>query len=128
VKKLCTMICLFTFLMMCLISIMSVSIASAESEDNFIFSAQSNSIWVLNKSTRKMIFLQFKEPDEIWKSNQVTIPVDFNLAKCVLKAVGSRGTCVFLYDKFSGMTTFYKAKKDHSVLKYIVVNIEEDLK
>ena len=102
--------------------------SSAESQGNFIFSALSNSIWVLNKSTRKIIFVQFKKPDAIWKSNQVTVPVDFNLDKCVLKAVGGRGTSVFLYDKSSAMATFYQVKKDHSVDKFMMVNIGEDLK
>ena len=102
--------------------------SSAESQGNFIFSALSNSIWVLNKSTRKMIFVQFKKPGTIWKSNQVTVPVDFNLDKCALKAVGGRGTSVFLYDKSSAMTTFYQVNKDHSVNEFKVVNIGEDLK
>ncbi len=127
-KKLCTMIGVFNFLMMCLISVMFVSIASAESEGNLIFSAQSNSIWALNKSTRKMIFIQFIKPDTIWKSNQVNVLTYFNLNKCVLKAVGGRGTSVFLYDKSSGMTTFYQVQKDHSVNEFVVINIGEDLK
>lgn len=75
-----------------------------------------------------MIFVQFKKPDAIWKSNQVTVPVDFNLDKCALKAVGGRGTSVFLYDKSSAMTTFYQVNKDHSVNEFKVVNIGEDLK
>ena len=127
-KQLCTIIGVFAFFTMCLISVMFVSIASAESEGNFIFSAESNSIWVLNKSTRKMIFVQFKKPDKIWKSNQVTVPVNFNLDKCELKAVGGRGTSVFLYDKSSAMTTFYQVQKDHSVNQFMVINIGEDLK
>jgi len=105
-----------------------MNVAFAEDEGNFIFSAQSNSIWVLNTSTKKLIFVQFKKPDNIWKSNQITVPIDFNLNKCVLKAVGSRGSFAFLCDRSSGMTTFYEVKKDHSIEAYIVVNVGEDLK
>ena len=75
-----------------------------------------------------MIFLKFEKPDSVWKSNQITVPVNFNLDKCEIKAVGSRGGSVFLYDKSLGMITIYKVNKDHSVESYIVVNIEEDLR
>ncbi len=50
-EKSCTMIAVFTLLMTCLINTDFVSIAYAQSEGNFIFPAESNSIWVLNKST-----------------------------------------------------------------------------
>ena len=127
-KKFCTGIGVFALLMMCVISVIRVGTASAESGDNFIFSAQSNSIWVLNKSTKQMIFVQFQKEDKVWKSNQVTVPASFNLDKSVLKAVGGRGTSVFLYDKASGMTTLYRVNKDHSVAKYTVVDTGKDLK
>jgi len=58
----------------------------------------------------------------------LTVPVDFNLDKCALKAIGSRATSVFLYDESSGMTRFYQVKKDHSVDEFMVVSIGEDLK
>jgi hypothetical protein len=127
-KKLSTVIGIFTLLMTFVISTVFVSIASAEGEGNLMFSAQSNCIWVLNKSERKMIFLKFEKPDSVWKSNQVTVPVNFNLDKCEIKAVGSRGGSVFLYDKSLGMITIYKVNKDHSVESYMVVKIEEDFR
>jgi len=58
----------------------------------------------------------------------LTVPVDFNLDKCALKAVGRRGMSVFLYDESSVMTRFYQVKKDHSVDEFMVVSIGEDLK
>ena len=58
----------------------------------------------------------------------LTVPVDFNLDKCALKAIGSRATSVFLYDESSGMTRFYQVKKDHSVDEFMVVSIGEDVK
>ncbi len=127
-KRLYTVVGVFTLLMMFVISTILVSVASAESKGGFIFSPLSNAIWVLNKSTRKMIFVQFKKPDKMWKSNQVTVPVNFNLDKCELNAVGGRGTSVFLYDKSSAMTTFYQVKSDHTVDQFMVINIGEDLK
>lgn len=129
-KKLIALTAAFIFILLCL-SISSLNfnnVAFAESEGNLIFSAESNSIWVLNTSTKKLIYVQFEEPDKVWKSNQITVPVDFNLDKCVLKAVGARGTSVFLFDKSSGMTTLYKAKSDHSVAAFQHVNIGADLK
>ena len=127
-KKLIGLVVPFTLLLLGLSSLNFINVAFAESESNLIFSAESNSIWVLNTSTKKLIFVQFEEPDKVWKSYQITVPIDFNLDKCVLKAVGARGTSVFLFDKSSGMTTFYKVKKDHSILAFQVVNIGGDLK
>jgi hypothetical protein len=127
-KKLIGLIAAFTLFLLCLSSLNFMNVAFAESESDLIFSAESNSIWVLNTSTKKLIFVQFEEPDKVWKSNQITVPIDFNLDKCVLKAVGARGTSVFLFDKSSGMTTLYKVKNDHSVAAFQNVNIGVDLK
>jgi hypothetical protein len=127
-KKLISMTTVFTLLLLCLSSLNFRNVAFAESEDNIIFSAESNSIWVLNTATKKLIFVQFVEPDKVFKSNQITVPIDFNLDKCVLKAVGARGTSVFLFDKSSGITTLYKAKSDHSVAAFQTINVGADLK
>ena len=127
-KKLIGLIAAFTLLLLCLSSLNFMNMAFAESEGNLIFSAESNSIWVLNTSTKKLIFVQFEEPAKVWKSNLITVPTDFNLDKCVLQAVGVRGTSVFLFDKSSGMTSLYKVKNDHSIETYLVVNIGGDLK
>ena len=127
-KKILGLTAAFTLLLLCLSSLNFMTTAFAESEGNLIFSAESNSIWVLNTSTKKLIFVQFVEPDKVFKSNQMTVPTDFDLDKCVLKAVGARGTSVFLFDKSSGMTTLYKAKNDHSVAAFQTINIGADLK
>jgi len=127
-KKLMGLIAASALLLFCFSSFNLMNTAFAESEGHLIFSAESNSIWVLNTSTKKLIFVQFEELDKIWKSNQITVPMDFNLDKCVLKAVGARGTSVFLFDKSSGATTLYKVKSDHSVASFQVVNIKEYLK
>jgi hypothetical protein len=104
-----------------------VNPASACSGGNFILSAQSNSIWVLNKSSRKMMFIQLEEK-EVWKSHTITIPAGFDMEKCKLEAVGGRGTSVFLYDKTSGKVTLYKVKKDHTIHQFPVVDAGADLK
>lgn len=104
-----------------------VNPASAGGGGNFILSAQSNSIWVLNKSSRKMMFMQIEE-EEVWKSHTTTIPAGFDIDKCRLEAVGGRGTSVFLYDKSSGKVTLFKAMKDHTIHQFQVVDAGADLK
>ena len=127
-KKLCMTIGVFALLVTCATNMTFITIARAESRGNFIFSGQSDSIWVLNKSTRKLIFLKFEAPDSVWKSHPVTVQADFSLDNCGLTAVGTRGGSAFLYDHSSGLVTIYQAQKDQSILKYKVVNIAEDLK
>jgi len=104
-----------------------VNPASAGDGGTFIFSAQSNNIWVLNKSNRKMMFIQLEE-EEVWKSSATTIPAGFDMEKCKLEAVGGRGTSVFLYDKSSGKVTLYKVQKDHTIHQFHVVDAGADLK
>ena len=97
-------------------------------EGNFLFSSISNNIWALDKSTRQLILVNFEKSDEIWKSQPLIIPEGFNLNECKLKAVGVRGTAVFLADTSSGLVTFYDAQKNGTVMKFKVVNIKEELK
>lgn len=101
--------------------------AAAGDGGDFISSAVSNNIWILKKSTRTLIFMQFSEPAKLWKSNPVIVPPDFNLEACTLTAVGTRGTSVFLQDRASGLVTFYEAKKDHTVVPYLVVDVNESI-
>ena len=102
--------------------------AFAESESDFLFSAQSNSIWTLKKSTRKLIFMKFEKHNITWKSNTIIVPPEFSLNESELRSVGARGTAVFLCDKSSGLITFFSVQKDHSIESYIVVSVDEDLK
>ena len=130
-KTYCGKCAKFALVMMCVAMMLAgvlMDRASAESGDNFILSAVSNSAWILNKSNGKMMFIRFQEKDELWKSNIVTIPAGFNVDKCVLVAVGSRGTSVFLTDQASGKMTFYNVKKDFSVEQFQVVDAGADLK
>ena len=127
-KKLCLGLVVVTLLVTSGINVPSVSVSYAENGDNFICSALSNSIWILNKSTKKLMFVKFLEADELWKSYPVIVPSSFDLEKCMLESVGSRGGSVFLCDRSSGMTTLYQVKKDRSVQQFLVVNTGEDLK
>ena len=97
-------------------------------EGNFLFSSISNNTWVLDKSTRQLILFNFEKSDEIWKSQPLIIPEGFTLNECKLKAVGVRGTSVFLSDTSSGLLTFYNARKNGIIMKFKVVNIKEELK
>jgi len=82
----------------------------------------------LKKSTRKLILVNFEKTNYIWKSKVITIPVEFNLNECTIKAVGLRGTSVFLFDKASGLITLFSADDDGSIKTFLVGNIKEDLK
>jgi hypothetical protein len=97
-------------------------------EGGFLFSSISNNTWALDKSTRQLILMNFEKPDQVWKSNPVTIPENFDLSACRLETVGVRGTAVFLLDTAGGLVTFYDAQKDGTIMKFQVVNIKEVLK
>ncbi len=127
-KQMGTGFAVFALFAMCVGGIVFVNPTFAGSGDNFLSSAESNSIWVLNKSTRKMIFVQFKKTDRVWKSNQITVPANYNLDRSELRAVGSRGTSVFLFDKDTGLTTLYSVNKDRSVARYPLVDVQQDLR
>jgi hypothetical protein len=97
-------------------------------EGTFLFSSVSNNTWVLDKSSRQLILVNFEKTDDVWKSQPLTIPEGFNLDECKLMAVGARGTAVFLADTSSGLVTFYDAQKNGTIMKFQVVNIKEALK
>ncbi len=94
----------------------------AESGEKFLTAGSYINIWILNKETRKMMFVSFQEEDELWKSQVVTIPSHFNLDKCVLSAAGGRGKAVFLHDSSSGMKRMFLVKNDHTVVQYMGFN------
>ena len=94
----------------------------AESGEKFLTAGSYVNIWVLNKETRKMMFVSFQDKDTLWKSQAVTIPPQFNLDKCVLSAAGGRGKAVFLHDSSSGMTTMFLVDKNHTVVQYMGFN------
>ena len=53
-------------------------------EGNFLFSSVSNNTWVIDKSTRQLILVNFEESETVWKSQPITIPEGFNLNECKL--------------------------------------------
>jgi len=121
ILKKCVIIMLAVFFISTLYS------APVMAESDLMFSAMSNSIWVLKKSTRKLIFIQFKSKTKTWKSNPIEVPQEFNLDECELVAVGSRGTSVHLYDKSSGLITLFDVAKNHTVTIFSVVNASNEL-
>ena len=110
------------------LSLTIVESAWAQSEGNFIVAIRHSSMWAVNKSTRKLMFLKYQEENKVWKSDQITVPTDVDLNNTLLIATGREGTQVFLYDKASGFVTFYEVKKDRSIKKYISVDLASDLK
>lgn len=102
--------------------------ASAQFGDKFIVSFQSNSGWVINKATRKLMFFQYTKKATVWKSNQQILPADVDLDNCVLQSVGSRGAAVFLYDKSAGVVRFFQVLKDGSFMPYPAVSLEMETK
>ena len=110
------------------LSLTFVDFAWAQSEGNFIVAIKHSSMWAVNKSTRKLMFLKYQEENKVWKSDQITVPTDVDLNNTLLIATGREATQVFLYDKASGFVTFYEVKKDRSIKKYINVDLASDLK
>ena len=99
-----------------------------ESGEKFLSAGSYINAWILNKETRKMMFVSFQEKDELWKSEVVTIPPNFDLDKCVLSAAGGRGKAVFLHDTLSGMTTMFLVENDHKVTQFMVFDGAAELR
>lgn len=97
---------------------MYAAFAQAEEKENYVFAAQSNNIWILEKSSRRIVLVGYEKPDNPWKTEIVAVPAGFNLDNCRLTAVGIRGTAAFLQDASSGKLAFFHAKDDGSVTCY----------
>ena len=110
------------------LSLTIVDSAWAQSEGNFIVAIKHSSMWAVNKSTRKLMFLKYQDENKVWKSDQITVPTDVDLNNTLLIATGREATQVFLYDTASGFVTFYEVQKDRSIKKYINVDLASDLK
>ena len=93
-----------------------------DSGEKFLTAGSYINMWVLNKETRKMMFVSFQEANTLWKSQVVTIPPQFDLDKCALSAAGGRGKAVFLHDSSSGMTTMFLVDKNHTVVQFMDFN------
>lgn len=105
-----------------------LSFAWAQSESNFIISTGHVSMWVINKSTRKLMFLKYQDENKVWQSDQITVPSNIDLNNTVLIATGREATLAFLYDESSGFVTLYEVKKDRSIKKYVSVDLTSELK
>ncbi len=119
-----SIVCISAFVL----SLTIVDVAWAKSEGNFIVAIKHSSMWAVNKSTRKLMFLKYQDENKVWKSDQITVPTDVDLNNTRLIATGREATQVFLYDKASGFVTFYEVQKDRSIKKYVNVDLASDLK
>jgi len=110
---------IFTFscIVTCILLIVPVCVVLGQSGENFVASATGNSLWVLNKSTKKLMFVQFKKKGKVWKSHPIDIPPNYNVEECRLQSYGRRGTALLLFDISAGLATAYSVQGDHSVKK-----------
>ncbi len=111
--------CLFSCVLTCVLLISLVSVVFAQNGNNFMASAAGGSLWVLNKSTRRLMFVQFTGKDKIWKSLPINIPSNYNVEECRLQSFGRRGVGLLLFDISSGLATAYAVQRDHSIEKGI---------
>jgi hypothetical protein len=79
-------ICFFILFAFLAIGTLISASATAGTDSDYLFSFKSNNTWILQKSTRKMILVNFEKTDQIWKSDVITIPDGFNLDNCVITA------------------------------------------
>ena len=115
--KVSAMVC-----MLILVLVLSMGdIASAQVGDKFIVSLKSNTGWIINKTTRKVMFFKYTRKATLWKSNLQILPADIDLDNCVLQSVGD---AAFLYDKSSGVIRFYQPLKDGSIMAFPDINLE----
>ena len=119
--KVSTVVCFLTLVL----GLSFSETASAQVGDKFIVSLQSNSGWVINKTTRKVMFFKYTRNATVWKSNLQILPADTDLDNCVLQSVGD---AAFLYDKSSGVIRFYKPLKDGSLMPFPDFNLEVETK
>jgi hypothetical protein len=127
-KKIVATRCLSILFLFFVITTFSDTTVFAASDSDYLFSCESNNAWVLKKSTRKLMLVNFEKTNYIWKSKVITIPDEFNLNECTIEAVGRRGTSVFIFDKSSGLITLFSADDDGSIMTFQIGNLKEDLK
>jgi hypothetical protein len=99
------------------ILVKSINVGFAQSEDRFVSSVLDNSLWILDKSNRKMMFVRLEKKNELWKSDFFTIPDELSINKCQLYAFGRRGQAVLAFDTSSGTGIVYKIKGDKTIEK-----------
>jgi hypothetical protein len=116
------------FFMLCVFSFSFINPASAQYGEDVIVSFQSNSGWILNTATRKLMFFKYIDNSTVWTTNPSPLPSNIDLSNCILKAVGSRGKAVFLYDRTNHMVWFFEAHKSRSIRQYVNFNAQTQTK
>lgn len=114
---------LFAVVTFCMVGI---SQPFAEDGMDVMFATESNSVWILDKATHRLVFLQYEGKD-VWKSNVANVPAEFNLDESEITAVGMRGTSLFVCDRSQGLVVLFEVSKDHSVTTYPVISARQAL-
>ncbi|HET56900.1 MAG TPA: hypothetical protein ENN35_00475 [Deltaproteobacteria bacterium] len=109
-----------------ILCMVGVSQSFGEDGMDVMFATESNSVWILDKTTRNLMYFQYMEQD-VWKSNITSVPAEFNLEECDINAVGKRGTCLFICDKSQGLVVLFQALKDRSVIMYPLISARQEL-
>ena len=104
---------------LCLVNSSFTGRVLAQDGDDIMVSFQSNSGWILSKTTRKLMFIRYTDDNEVWTTNAMVLLSNIDLSNSTLDCVGSRGSAVFLFDKTSGTIHFFQAQKDRSIMQYV---------
>lgn len=120
-KRTLTTVALVAFTL-CALGLISINTTSAQSGDDIMVSFQSNSGWILSKTSRKLMFFRYSDENVVWTTLPMTLPANIDLSDCILDCVGSRGTAVFLYDRTNRMIWFFQAIKDRTIRQYVHVD------
>ena len=107
-KKIAQIVRLLTVLLLLFSNLTFLDIAFAEDGQQYTFSAQANSVWILNKTTRKMMSLKFEKQDKVWKSDPFQIPPTYNIDHCAFQIVGRKGQALLVFDTSSGAAEVYE--------------------
>ena len=113
---------------LCLVNSSFTGRVLAQDGDDIMVSFQSNSGWILSKTTRKLMFIRYTDDNEVWTTNTLALADNIDLNNSILECVGSRGSAVFLFDKTSGVVHFFQAQKDRSIMQYVDFNAKIHLK
>lgn len=115
-------------LILCGFSLSFIDTTSAKYDDDIIVSFESNSGWILSKTTRKLLFLRYTDENVVWTTRPLILPPEIDVNNCILDCTGSRGIAAFLYDRTSHMIYLFQALKDRSIMQYVRFDAKANLK
>jgi len=116
-KRVVTIVVLIMCIMSLVLFVKSVNLGFAQNEERFVSSVLNNSMWILDKSNRKMTFVRFEKKGELWKSDSLIVPDELNINDCQIYTFGRAGQAVLIFDTSSGTGIIYKIKGDKTIEK-----------